>query len=135
MSNSQSGAALAQLPDELRKSLPMMPWYPRDFLAATQGWSLCERGAYFLLLGAQWEMGALSKEPRELALIVGVGVSEFKAIWRKVRPKFEDTHAGLVNRRLEVHRMEALHRSQAARQAAQERWRRHHANGGQDAVA
>ena len=37
------------------QTLPWIPLYYRDFLATTMGWSTTERGAYALLLFAQWE--------------------------------------------------------------------------------
>jgi uncharacterized protein YdaU (DUF1376 family) len=106
--------------------MPMLPWYHRDFLAATQGWRLAERGAYFLLLGAQWEMGPLPKDVSELALIVGTSANEFRRIWRKVSRKFMATKDGLVNARLELHRQKAVglrarHQS-GAKQTNQKRW-------------
>ena len=91
--------------------LAMMPWFHRDFLASTQGWTAAETGVYFLLLGAQWEMGPLPNNRAELASISRSTSKEFKAIWeKKVARKFRITPEGLVNDRLEEHRKEALRR-------------------------
>lgn len=100
--------------------LAMLPWFHRDFLAATQGWTTAECGGYFLLLGAQWEMGPLPSDATALASITRAKPKEFKALWRKVRTKFIVSRNGLVNKRLEEHRLEALrlrekHRAGAAR--------------------
>src|SRR5262249_52667071 len=99
-------------------------WFHRDFLAATQGWTLAQTGAYFLLLGAQWEMGPLTTDMAELATIARTTTKDFKVIWRKVGRKFTTTADGLVNERLEVHRQKALqlrnqHRAGAERTNAQ----------------
>ena len=106
--------------------MAMLPWFHRDFLAATQGWTLSECGAYFLLLGAQWEMGPLPDDLAALAAIARTSPKEFKAIWRKVSRKFDATPEGLVNGRLESHRQKALelrnqHRT-GAHQTNAKRW-------------
>lgn len=80
----------------------IMPWFHRDFLAATLGWSLAETGAYFLLLGAQWETGPLPGDHTSLASICRTDVREFKKLWPKISRKFVVTDAGLVNMRLET---------------------------------
>jgi uncharacterized protein YdaU (DUF1376 family) len=90
------------------KGLPFMPWYHRDFLAATQGWTPLERFAYFMLLGAEWETGPLNADFNRLAAIVGVPTSTFKLLWKAVGKKFEPTDSGLVNDRLEGHRQKSL---------------------------
>jgi uncharacterized protein YdaU (DUF1376 family) len=43
---------------------PWLPWFHGDFIRATQGWTVFERGVYFLLLGASWEVGPLPEDPR-----------------------------------------------------------------------
>jgi uncharacterized protein YdaU (DUF1376 family) len=91
--------------------LPMLPWFPRDFLSATRGWKLVERGLYRELLDAQWEMGALPNDPDELADIAGAKTSEFASAWPKVRNKFVDDGSGkLINLKLEEHRASAIQR-------------------------
>jgi hypothetical protein len=50
----------------------MSSWFPffgRDFLAATLGWSAEERGHYVTLLIAQWEQDGLPADPKRLELI------------------------------------------------------------------
>lgn len=89
--------------------LSMMPWYPRDFIAATLGWRLLERGLYLCLLFASWELGSLPPDTEELALIAGATESEFSAAWPRVSKKFEANASGrLFNRKLEEHRAKAL---------------------------
>ena len=70
--------------------LPMMPWWPKDFLAATLGWRLLERGLYRCLLDAQWELGSLPNDEQELALIASATTSEFNTAWPRVKVKFVD---------------------------------------------
>jgi len=90
-------------------SLAMMPWFPRDFIAATLGWRLLERGLYRCLLDAQWELGSLPADVTELALIAGATSEEFASAWPRVSQKFPATEAGrLSNEKLEEHRQKAL---------------------------
>jgi uncharacterized protein YdaU (DUF1376 family) len=101
--------------------MAMMPWFHRDFLAATQGWTAAECGAYFLLLGAEWEMGQLPKDTTQLAAIARATPKEFKAIWRRVGRKFSPSgNDGLINARLEQHRANALELREQHRKGAKE---------------
>ncbi|MGH3431118.1 MAG: DUF1376 domain-containing protein, partial [Bryobacteraceae bacterium] len=91
-----------------------------SFLAATQGWSVAEIGAYFLLLGAQWEMGPLPTDMAELAAIAHMTVKDFKVLWRKkISGKFNLHQDRLANARLEGHRRKALELLLQHRQGAQ----------------
>lgn len=91
------------------KSLAMMPWFPRDFIAATRGWRLLERALYRELLDAQWELGDLPTDQEELARIAGASESEFGTAWTRVSGKFEANASGrLRNVRLEEHREKAV---------------------------
>jgi uncharacterized protein YdaU (DUF1376 family) len=103
-------------------SPPWLPWFHRDFIAATQGWTLLERGAYFMLLGAQWELGPLPSDRRRLAGIIGSHVDELETVWAVIAQKFKATDRGLVNERLEEHRERQAARSEKARQSARLRW-------------
>jgi uncharacterized protein YdaU (DUF1376 family) len=106
--------------------LAMLPFFVRDYIAATRHLSLAERGAYTDLLFLSWEMGPLPADPARLARLVGCGADEFALIWPGIREKFSETPGGLVNARLEEHRAESRRRSQTARQKAEKRW---HAEG------
>jgi uncharacterized protein YdaU (DUF1376 family) len=90
------------------KSLAMMPWFPRDFIASTRAMRIAERGAYRELLDFQWEMGRLPRAPDVLARLLGIAQEEFDAIWPSIAIKF--MHAGefIYNQRLEQHREKAL---------------------------
>jgi uncharacterized protein YdaU (DUF1376 family) len=90
-------------------NLFMMPWFPRDFLAATRGWPLISRAIYRELLDAQWEQGGLSSDGGELRSLVGASTAEWRTGWPRVAPKFPKDADGLRrNRRLEEHREKAL---------------------------
>ncbi|MDA8350857.1 MAG: DUF1376 domain-containing protein [Pseudomonadota bacterium] len=89
-------------------SLPFVPWFHRDFLDATQGWTLQETGAYFLLLGAQWGSGPLPNDINRLAIIARTTPKEFRPLWKRISRKFAETPDGLVNERLEQHRGNSL---------------------------
>ena len=100
----------------------MTPWfslYPRDFLAATMGWTAEERGHYFVLLCAQWEQGGLPDDPKRLELI-SPGI---RSAWKTVAEKFPVWADGKRrNNRLEHERAKATERSERARQSASSRW-------------
>ena len=86
-----------------------MPWYPRDFASATRGWPLVARGAYRELLDAQWDMGSLPEDSRELRLIVAATPKEWGVCWRLIEskvPVFPDGRRR--NPRLEAHRVKAV---------------------------
>jgi len=102
------------------ESLAMLPWFARDYLAATRYLSLAERGAYSDLLFFAWEMGPLPREPERLARLLGCTAEEFGNIWPAIASKFVTQGSGLINRRLEQHRAEAQRR-RAARVAAADR--------------
>jgi uncharacterized protein YdaU (DUF1376 family) len=111
------------LSDERFFSAQWLPWYHKDFLAATQGWTLLERGTYFMLLGAEWEIGPLPSDPARLSSIIGGTTRELEKVWPVVGPKFVPEADGrLVNKRLEQHRAKQAARSDKARQSALQRW-------------
>lgn len=108
------------------RDLPMMPWYPKDFYAATAHLALAERYAYRTLLDYQWMLGVLPNDPKQLARLVGASESEFADVWPIVSKKFELTEDGYRNSRLEFHRNKALEvvrsRSQGARSTNAKRY-------------
>jgi uncharacterized protein YdaU (DUF1376 family) len=99
-------------------SLAMMPWFPRDFIAATRAMRLAERGAYRELLDYQWEMGKLPADHERLARLLGVTIDEFEAIWPAISDKFCTVDGGLANTRLEEHRLKSLERRDRKRNGA-----------------
>jgi uncharacterized protein YdaU (DUF1376 family) len=108
-------------------NLFMMPWFPRDFMAATRGWPLVSRAIYRELLDAQWEQGGLPADTAILRVISGATPSEWRTGWPHVSPKFTKGPDGLLrNPRLEVHRIKAvaLHkqRSKGAETTNNKRW-------------
>jgi uncharacterized protein YdaU (DUF1376 family) len=94
------------------RELPMMPWFPKDFAAATAAWSFAEASLYRCLLDAQWLTGPLPTDPVRLARIAKCDQPTFDEAWPAVRTKFSDVSGCLVNERLEEHRAEAMRRKE-----------------------
>jgi uncharacterized protein YdaU (DUF1376 family) len=113
-------------------TLAMLPWFPRDYLAATRGMTLAERGGYTDLLFYAWDMGSLPNDPKRLARMLGVDADEFVAIWPALRPKFVQNADGhLVNERLERERIKAaenkakaVERAKSGGKVTKEKWDR-----------
>jgi uncharacterized protein YdaU (DUF1376 family) len=91
-----------------RPTLPWFRFFYRDFLTSTIGWSPAERGAYLVLICAQWESGALDRDTKILASIAGTTPEEMAILWKRVGRKFRDTPEGLLNERAEKERAEAV---------------------------
>ena len=108
--------------------LPMLPWWPGDYLGATRGFTLAERGAYCDLLFLSWLNGPLPDDPTQLARMIGVAPKQFLVVWVGIKLKFTVTDAGLVNERLERERRKSqgLREKYAdrAKAAARGRWPR-----------
>jgi len=92
----------------MSNELPMMPFWVKDWLAATMHWPCAERGAYISLLAFQWANGHVPPDVPQLARITGTTEEEFERIWETLAPKFESDSRGLFNKRAEEHRKEAL---------------------------
>ena len=111
----------------MAESLPMMPWYPGDFIRSTRGWSVTARGVYRELLDAQWDMGSLPADTKSLRGMIGATPAEWKAGWSRCADKFpvcaDDVRRNPV---LEHHReraLRALERKAAGGKAtAAKRW-------------
>ena len=110
----------------MTKGLQYVPWFHGDFLRSTAGWTLTERGVYFMLLCAQWEQGPLPEDPARLAAIAGIDASAMTSIWQVVGRKFRKTRSGLVNRRMGEHKKAVLdyraHLSAAGKKGMASRW-------------
>lgn len=100
----------------------MTHWFPffgRDFLAATIGWTAEERGHYMTLLIVQWEQGGLPDDVKRLELI-SPGI---RSCWKAIQDKFPVWKDGKRrNTRLEHERSKSHDRSEKARQSASQRW-------------
>lgn len=108
-------------------SQPFMPLFFGDFLASTPTWDGEERGLYLLLLAYQWSAGPLPSDTKRLAKMTGYDHDKFQCLWLNVvRLKFEETAAGLVNARLEDHRLKSLaiskKRAEVGKVGAAKRW-------------
>lgn len=110
------------------QQFPRMPWYPRDFASSTRGWPLVARGVYRELLDAQWDMGHLPTDQKELRAIARATSREWRKAWPFIEQKFVLYADGFLrNLRLEKHRKEALSKyekqSRGARETNEKRWR------------
>ncbi len=90
------------------KGFPYVPWYHGDFLRSTASWTLLERGAYWMLLCAQWESGPLPDDLTRLANIAGTDTTTMTTLWQVVGKKFSKTRAGFVNKRMAARRDDYL---------------------------
>lgn len=98
--------------------LPMMPWFPQDFLSATVSWTFEERSVYRALLDHEWILRVLPNDEVRLARLAGIEPERFAVAWPLVKTKFVVTPEGLVNERCEQHRQEALRRKSSHQRAA-----------------
>jgi uncharacterized protein YdaU (DUF1376 family) len=95
------------------------PFFGRDFLAATTGWTADERGHYVTLLIVQWEQDGLPDDLKRLEMI-SPGV---RRCWKTIADKFPVWKDGKRrNTRLEHERSKSHERSERARQSASKRW-------------
>ena len=100
----------------------MSSWFPffgRDFLTATSGWTAEERGHYMTLLIVQWEQGGLPDDATRLELI-SPGLAGCWVVVQEKFPKWKDGKRR--NIRLEHERSKSHERSERARQSASKRW-------------
>lgn len=100
-----------------------IPFFGRDFLTATMGWTAAERGHYIVLLITQWEQGSIPASPDRVELI-SPGITD---CWQAIEPKFPTGPDGLRrNKRLEEHRERAQalrkRRSEAGAKGNRTRW-------------
>jgi uncharacterized protein YdaU (DUF1376 family) len=72
----------------VKPSLPWYAWFPGDFLNATRGWSLLEKGGYHEALDTQWAIGALPADAEEFRRTIGASPREWRSIWPRIEPKF-----------------------------------------------
>ncbi len=100
-----------------------IPFFGRDFLTATMGWTAEERGHYLVLLITQWEQGSIPAEADRIELM-SPGVCK---CWGTIAPKFPVGPDSLRrNQRMEEHRARAeglrRARSQAGAKGNRARW-------------
>jgi uncharacterized protein YdaU (DUF1376 family) len=108
------------------------PFFGRDFLTATSGWTAEERGHYITLLIVQWEQKSIVDDLARLELI-SPGVT---TCWVVVSEKFPVCSDGKRrNIRLEHERSKSHERSERARQSASARWSSDVVSGGDHADA
>lgn len=91
-----------------QNDLPMMPFFIKDWIAATVHLTDAERGAYVSLLAFQWVNGKVPPDVSQLARIMGTPDEEFQKRWSSLASKFDGDAQGLFNSRLEEHRKRSL---------------------------
>jgi hypothetical protein len=77
-------------------------------LSETRGWPLVARGAYHELLGAQWDLGILPRDPSRLRSLIGATMKEWHIVWPFIASKFPIVPAGRQNPTLETRRRKSL---------------------------
>jgi uncharacterized protein YdaU (DUF1376 family) len=111
-------------------TLAMLPWFPRDYLAATRGMTLAERGAYTDMLFYAWDSGEpLPDDISRIARMLGLTIEEFREVWPAIQSKFVKDRKGLINLRLERERAKAIdlrtkavERAKSGGKVTKERW-------------
>lgn len=67
-----------------------MPMYWGDYFANTRDLTTIQHGAYLMLIGHYWEHKGLPTDDKQLAVIVGMAPSAWKAIKGPIEAKFLD---------------------------------------------
>lgn len=105
---------------------PFLPLFFGDLLAATPTWEGEARALYVLLLAYQWTAGPLPTDPKTIARMCQYDTKTFNRLWSTVGKKFVESDDGLVNPRLEEHRVKAKEiaekRANAGAKGAAKRW-------------
>jgi uncharacterized protein YdaU (DUF1376 family) len=107
-----------------------IPFFGRDFLASTAGWTAEERGHYVTALIVQWEQGSIPDSLERLEIVSpGIGRA-----WEILEPKFPVCQDGRRrNARMEEHRAKAESLKEARAEAGRIGGRSRQANGKQTA--
>lgn len=106
-------------------------FYPQDFARDVHvvPMTLAERGAYLMLLCAQWEEGSVPADTQQLARILQVSHRAFLKLWPALAPCFQMRDGRLVQKRLDREREKAISATEraSARGAAgaERRWHKH----------
>ncbi|HUN74402.1 MAG TPA: DUF1376 domain-containing protein [Steroidobacteraceae bacterium] len=110
----------------MKQQLPYGVVFFGDFLRATIGWTLLERGALLMLMLTNGHNGPLPDDPPRLAAICGLSLDEFTAIWPRLASQLTQTAEGLVHEPTEAHRLKYLtyrqRQSEGGKKAMMGRW-------------
>ena len=115
------------MPPRGKKVDVWMPWYVRDFLAATAGLDPVTGWAYTCLLCHLWnEHGYLANDPAELARLAHVEISAWPGVWQRLSKFFRIKGGKLCQKKqLEV-LAESIRlkkaRSKGGKKGANSRW-------------
>jgi uncharacterized protein YdaU (DUF1376 family) len=98
------------------------PFFWKDFMIATQGWTDEQVGAYLRLLIWAWDRDGLPTQEAEIQRLGQWKAAAWRRIWSVVGPKFEARDGRLVNVRQEHIRRVVGARSDSAKASAEARW-------------
>jgi uncharacterized protein YdaU (DUF1376 family) len=106
-----------------------MPWYVRDFLAATAGLDATTGWAYTCLLCHLWnEHGYLTNDPAELARLAHVEISAWPGVWERLSKFFQIRDGKLCQKKQLQVLAEAIRmrkaRSKGGKKGANSRWKK-----------
>jgi uncharacterized protein YdaU (DUF1376 family) len=109
------------------KNNAWMPLYIGDYLADTMHLNAQQHGAYLLLLMHHWRIGPLPKCEVQLSSISRVDLPTWrKSVWPVIGAFFNETEAGLTQKRLEQERKHVADikqkRSKVGSEGAAKRW-------------
>jgi|SRR6476646_1649604 len=110
--------------------LPFMKLWVDDLLADITEMGLTDEefGAYMKLLLIAWQRGSIFADVKRNARWLSCSERELTKLWPAFAHKWHpNADGGLVNRKMEEVRAEALSKSSKAQQAANERWARERA--------
>lgn len=103
-------------------SLPSFPCYHQRWLSDTAHLSLAAQGLYWRFLCWSWANGPIPKSESARRQLSGVGLKQFRPLWRDLQPYFRSSPKGFVNPRLEVIRREASEFQDRQKAKAKRRW-------------
>jgi len=97
----------------MSKAPPSLDFYPNDWHGGTKHLPLVDRACYFELLLYQWSNGHIPEDPAVRMHLCGLSEDLWRAVWARIKDKFEpkvleDGNTVLVNVRMDVDRDEAI---------------------------
>lgn len=114
----------------MASDLPFMKLWVDDALADAMEMGLDDEefGVYWKLLLISWQRGPIFADVKRNARWLSCSETRLTKLWPAFAHKWHpDSSGGLVNRKMEKVRAEALAKSAKAKQAADERWERERA--------
>jgi uncharacterized protein YdaU (DUF1376 family) len=89
----------------MSKAPPAFQWYPDNFEAGTDTFTLSEVGGYVRLLNHQWSHGSVpGHDVKALSRIMRCTAPSARSIWKVIADKFPSDDRGYRNKRMELER-------------------------------